>query len=1053
MAGPIRISILANASKAKSEISGFKREVQGLGGVLKKAAAFTGGYLLARGAVGGLKSIVSAASDAQQSIGGTEAVFGKYAGAVERDSKRAARAYGLSANTYREGANVIGALLKNQGVAQDKLGGKTKQLIGLASDLAATYGGKTSDAVEALTSAFKGEFDPLDRYGISLKQSTINAEAFRVANVKSQTEFNKLSTAQQRAAQRQATTNILFKQSKDAQGQFAKQTGTLAEKQQILSARLDNVKVKLGNLVLPIMSKAADVADRKLVPALDRFSGWLTDHKQDIADAGNEIKDTLLPPLKAAADLARAATSFISGLPLPIKRLGLESAVAAIGVAKFLPVLNATKGDLGGWISKVRDGETRAKALGGAARQAAGVGGLLLLTEGARKSGTAIGTLSTIAGGAATGFAVGGPWGAAIGAAGGALGVLLKSVRKTSTSFAATKQDVTDYAGSLDQVTGAATKATRALVLMKLSKSGALKTGLESGVSQRTLIDATLGKPAAIAQVSAAIDVLKGKVKSLQDQQAGTSATVATRNVGRGAAGFMSNKDYTDLGKAVDSTKGKVAGLTSVIGSQAAALRKSQSETRLAYAATANLKKLLVGFPKAAVTKIKADGVEHSMDAVRNLARQYKLTPKQVVTTARLAGFDLTLKQGRNLVKNLTTSGKAASTGVNKGLKESGKTKGDFTRYFSSITSATKTARGKASSGGRGVGADLKNGTLAGIGGLATLLSGQLAGAVNAAIAAGRRAADAHSPSRKTERLGKDMADGLSKGLKKRQARVVAQAKVLANKIRDAIAKVTDLKNQAATYAAGVRDSLVSFGDVTGFLASDQPLSSTTVAGSIVDSLKAKVDQAKQYADLITTLTKAKLNKSAIQQLIDAGVSGGLATAQAIATGGKDTIKQINELQGQLTSTGQSLGNLTAHTMYDAGIQTAQGLVDGLKAKEPALLKQASKLGHGIAAQVKKALGIKSPSRVFRQIGINTTKGLQVGLDVPDLRRSGRALASQLVDGFALPTLNADATLGRSGSAFTATVKLTAQQLSAIQRGREIQLDLNAYNSRGGTAA
>lgn len=217
--------------------------------------------MAAAGAVVGLaiakvsKDAIKNASAAEQSIGATQQVFGKHADRIIAKSKGAADAYGLSANQYRESANLIGSLLKNQGVSSDQLAGKTDALVQKGADLAAVFGGKASDAVDALGSAFKGEFDPLQRYGITLKQSTINAEAMRQAHVKTTSQFGKLSTATQQAYLQQATMALITRQSKDASGQFAAQTGTTAEQTQIAQAKYENLSASLGKKLLPIMNR------------------------------------------------------------------------------------------------------------------------------------------------------------------------------------------------------------------------------------------------------------------------------------------------------------------------------------------------------------------------------------------------------------------------------------------------------------------------------------------------------------------------------------------------------------------------------------------------------------------------------------------------------------------------------------------------------------------------------------------------------------------------------------------------------------------------------
>lgn len=261
MAGPIAISVVADVAKMRAGID----QVNGKLGALGKGAKLLGGAIAAGFVADKVvqfgKEVVRAASDSQQSLGATETVFGKYANTVIATSKKAAQAYGLSANEYRENANLLGALFKNQGVQLDQLGAKTQQFVGVGADLAATYGGTTKEAVEALGSAFKGEFDPLERYGISIKQSAINAELAARGQ-------DKLTGSALKAAQQQATTALIMRQSKDALGAFGRESDTLAGQQQRLSAQFEDVKAKIGTAFLPILTKLVEVVNAVVLPAL-----------------------------------------------------------------------------------------------------------------------------------------------------------------------------------------------------------------------------------------------------------------------------------------------------------------------------------------------------------------------------------------------------------------------------------------------------------------------------------------------------------------------------------------------------------------------------------------------------------------------------------------------------------------------------------------------------------------------------------------------------------------------------------------------------------------
>ena len=263
MAGPITIAVLADVANARRNLNGVESDVSGFGKATSKLGTVAKAGFLAAGtaAVAFGVQAVGAASDAQQSVGATETVFGKFAKSVISDSKAAAQEFGLSANGYRENANLIGSLFKNQGVAMKDLGGKTKEMIGLGSDLAATFGGKTKDAVEALGSAFKGEFDPLEKYGISIKQSTVNAELAARGQ-------DKLTGAALKQAQQVALTDLVMKQAADSQGAFAKESGTLAGQQQRLSAQWGNIKATIGSALLPALTALASTFNETVLPAV-----------------------------------------------------------------------------------------------------------------------------------------------------------------------------------------------------------------------------------------------------------------------------------------------------------------------------------------------------------------------------------------------------------------------------------------------------------------------------------------------------------------------------------------------------------------------------------------------------------------------------------------------------------------------------------------------------------------------------------------------------------------------------------------------------------------
>lgn len=140
-------------------------------------------------------------------------------------------------------AAVLGSTLKNTGI--EDFSGKTRELISLGSDLAATYGGSTSQAVTALGAVLRGEYDSIEKYGVSLSESAINSQLAAMG-------LDNLSGKALVGAKQQARLALITQQTSRVQGQFARESNTLAGAQQRLNARWTNVKDTLGKKLLPI---------------------------------------------------------------------------------------------------------------------------------------------------------------------------------------------------------------------------------------------------------------------------------------------------------------------------------------------------------------------------------------------------------------------------------------------------------------------------------------------------------------------------------------------------------------------------------------------------------------------------------------------------------------------------------------------------------------------------------------------------------------------------------------------------------------------------------
>jgi len=259
-------------SDAKGAVNGLEHTDSLLSRVGATAGRIAKAGLAAAGtaAVGLGVAGVKAAADLEQSIGAVDAVFGPSAKQIHGWADSAAVDVGLTKNEFNELATVIGTQLKNGGTSMDELAPKTRQLITLGADLSSMFGGTTAEAVGALSSALKGERDPIERYGVSLTQAAIDAKAAELG-------FQKVGGSLSTEANQAATLALIMEQTADAHGNFAKESDTVTHKVEVLKATWGNVVATIGNALLPVVSTLLTVFASSLMPVIVDAAGRVKD--------------------------------------------------------------------------------------------------------------------------------------------------------------------------------------------------------------------------------------------------------------------------------------------------------------------------------------------------------------------------------------------------------------------------------------------------------------------------------------------------------------------------------------------------------------------------------------------------------------------------------------------------------------------------------------------------------------------------------------------------------------------------------------------------------
>lgn len=246
----LSIRIVGDATSAVREFQRTQDRAQAMQRGLERASQISAAAIA--GIAAAAWQVGQVAAEAEQAAGAVDSVFAASADTIKGYAADASQAVGLSAQSYNQLASVLGAQLTNMGLAGSELATQTNDLIGLGADLAATFGGTTADAVAAVSSLLRGERDPIERYGVSIKQADIDARLAAEG-------LTGLTGEAQRNAQMQATLAILTEQTAAAQGQFAREADTASGAQQRMTAEWENAQAQLGEALLPLMGDLAAV--------------------------------------------------------------------------------------------------------------------------------------------------------------------------------------------------------------------------------------------------------------------------------------------------------------------------------------------------------------------------------------------------------------------------------------------------------------------------------------------------------------------------------------------------------------------------------------------------------------------------------------------------------------------------------------------------------------------------------------------------------------------------------------------------------------------------
>lgn len=235
---------LARASAALDQLEDHTNKSTDAFSRLAKAIGLV---MIARKALDTIKTGIDYASDLAEVQNVVDVTFGSATEAINSWSKECLAAYGMNEVSAKRYAGTIGAMLKSSGLAGDAIVDMSKDMVGLAGDMASFYNLDLETAFEKIRSGISGETEPLKQLGINM--SVANLEAYALSQGIT-TAYNEMSQAEQVMLRY----NYLMSTTADAQGDFARTQDSYANQTRLLSESWLEFIGIMAEQLLPVLT-------------------------------------------------------------------------------------------------------------------------------------------------------------------------------------------------------------------------------------------------------------------------------------------------------------------------------------------------------------------------------------------------------------------------------------------------------------------------------------------------------------------------------------------------------------------------------------------------------------------------------------------------------------------------------------------------------------------------------------------------------------------------------------------------------------------------------
>ena len=283
---------LARASAALDQLEDHTNKSTDTFSRLAKAIGLV---MIARKALDTIKTGIDYASDLAEVQNVVDVTFGSATEAINSWSKECLAAYGMNEVSAKRYAGTLGAMLKSSGLAGDAIVDMSKDMVGLAGDMASFYNLDLETAFEKIRSGISGETEPLKQLGINM--SVANLEAYALSQGIT-TAYNEMSQAEQVMLRY----NYLMSTTADAQGDFARTQDSYANQTRLLSESWLEFTGIMAEQLLPVLTT--------IVSWLNNIVAFLTENADMVSAVLVGLATTV--GILAVAWVAHAAAQWLA---------------------------------------------------------------------------------------------------------------------------------------------------------------------------------------------------------------------------------------------------------------------------------------------------------------------------------------------------------------------------------------------------------------------------------------------------------------------------------------------------------------------------------------------------------------------------------------------------------------------------------------------------------------------------------------------------------------------------------------------------------------------